>query len=269
MDLALETRRLQQVGLNAYESRAYLVLIGHPRFKALDVAGRARIPRQKIYEVLDSLIEKGFVQVVQGKAKEYSAVEPKLALEGYLFRRKQIFENEWQDRHGLAHQVIDDLAGVFADGNQGRGTLDYLRIVTDTGQIAEEYHRLLVQSDEAYLEFARPPYAVDPVREPMLGPLIEKGMRCRLLFDKQAATPKGEQKQLKALAKAGADVRLADGLPLKLALFDGARGMISLDDPVVSHPRLTALVFEHRSLAAAMESLFDDFWSRGAPLPSR
>ena len=266
MDIPLQTRRLQQVGLNAYESRAYLVLIGHPRFKALEVAGRARIPRQKIYEVLDSLIEKGFVQVVQGKAKEYSAVEPKLALEGYLFRRKQTFESEWQDRHGLAHQVIGDLARIFADGTQGRGTLDYLRIVTDTGQIAEEYRRLLAQSNGAYLEFARPPYAVDPIREPMLGSLIEKGMECRLLFDKQAVTPKDEQEQFKSLLKVGADVRLADGLPLKLALFDGARGMISLDDPVVSHPRLTALVFEHRSLAAAMESLFDDFWGRGASL---
>ena len=61
MELELQTRRLQQVGLNAYESRAYMVLIGHQRFKALEVAGRARIPRQKIYEVLDSLIEKGFV----------------------------------------------------------------------------------------------------------------------------------------------------------------------------------------------------------------
>ncbi|MGC4055209.1 MAG: helix-turn-helix domain-containing protein [Paludibaculum sp.] len=52
-------RRLQQVGLNAYEARSYVVLVGHPRFKALELAARARVPRQKIYEVLDSLVEKG------------------------------------------------------------------------------------------------------------------------------------------------------------------------------------------------------------------
>ena len=49
-------RRLQQLGLNAYEARSYLVLIGHPRFKAIELAARAHVPRQKIYEVLDSLI---------------------------------------------------------------------------------------------------------------------------------------------------------------------------------------------------------------------
>src|SRR5690606_15850518 len=89
MELELHTRRLQDIGLNAYESRAYLVLIGHSHFKALEVAGRARIPRQKIYEVLDSLVEKGFVRVVQGKAKQFSAVEPRLAMDSYLQRRKE------------------------------------------------------------------------------------------------------------------------------------------------------------------------------------
>ena len=58
-------RRLQQLGLNAYEARSYMVLLGHPKFKALELAARAHVPRQKIYEVLDSLVEKGFAQVVQ------------------------------------------------------------------------------------------------------------------------------------------------------------------------------------------------------------
>src|SRR5271156_2612317 len=40
-------RRLQQLGLNAYEARSYLVLVGHPRFKALELAARAHAPRPK------------------------------------------------------------------------------------------------------------------------------------------------------------------------------------------------------------------------------
>ena len=266
MRFELQTRRLQQIGLNAYESRAYLVLIGHPRFKALEVAGRARIPRQKIYEVLESLIEKGFVQVVQGKAKEYSAVEPKMALEGYLFQKKAMFEREWQDRHSLAHQVEADLTDVFADGTQVRGTLDYLRIVADLGQIGEEYRRLLIQSQDEYLEFARPPYAVDPAGEPLLPDLLRRGIDCRLLYDRHVFDDEEESSRLQSLKHEGAQVRLVRELPLKLALFDNQRGMISLDDPVVSHPQLTALVFEHRSLCIAMSRLFEDFWKRGDSL---
>src|SRR6266545_6067521 len=90
-------RRLQQIGLNAYEARSYLVLLGHPRFKALELAARAQGPRQKIYEVLDSLVEKGFAQVVQEKTKLFSAVEPGLAIPSYLSRKRQTLEQELAD----------------------------------------------------------------------------------------------------------------------------------------------------------------------------
>lgn len=257
-----EARQLQQLGLNAYESRAYLVLIGHSRFRALEVAGRARIPRQKIYEVLDSLIEKGFVRVVHGKAKEFSAVEPTIALESYLTGQRKTFEREWQDQKNQAVKLSDELKTVFTDGNQDQGPLDYVRIVSDRGQIEKEYRRLLVQSEKEYLEFARPPYAVDPIDEPMVGQLLEKGILCRLLYE--LSDHQEEQKaQLKILCNVGAEIRLTPELPIKLAVFDNHRGMISLDDPVVGHMQITALVFEHRGLGDAMKSLFQDFWNRG------
>src|SRR2546428_5472480 len=91
-------RRLQQIGLNAYESRSYLVLLGHPKFKALELAARAHVPRQKIYEVLDSLVEKGFAQVVQEKTKLFSAVEPSLAVPSFLARKRPAMEPDPTDQ---------------------------------------------------------------------------------------------------------------------------------------------------------------------------
>src|SRR5947209_18213817 len=86
-------RRLQQLGLNAYESRSYLILLGHPRFKALELAARAHVPRQQIYEVLDSLVEKGFAQVVREKTKLFSAVDPNHAITGSVARFGRILQN--------------------------------------------------------------------------------------------------------------------------------------------------------------------------------
>src|SRR3979409_1141681 len=102
-------RRLQQIGLNAYEARSYLVLVGHPRFKALELAARSRVPRQKIYEVLDSLVEKGFAQVVQERTKLFSAVEPSLALPAYMARKRQLMDQEWTDQGRASVALMDDL----------------------------------------------------------------------------------------------------------------------------------------------------------------
>src|SRR5258708_6332407 len=129
-------RRLQQLGLNAYEARSYLVLVGHPRFKALELASRAHVPRQKIYEVLDSLVEKGFAQVVQEKTKLFFAVEPSLAVRSYLARRAQLLQQELKDQGREAKELVDDLAAAYSEGRGGRGTLDYLRIVSEPVQTA-------------------------------------------------------------------------------------------------------------------------------------
>src|ERR1700681_3342472 len=91
-------RRLQQLGLNAYEARSYLVLVGHPRFKALELAARAHVPRQKIYEVLDSLVEKGFAQVIQERTKLFSAVPPDQAIHSYLAHRAGAVQMELADQ---------------------------------------------------------------------------------------------------------------------------------------------------------------------------
>src|SRR5881397_1301194 len=123
-------QRLQAMGLNAYEARSYLVLVGHPRFKALELAARAHVPRQKIYEVLDSLVEKGFAQVVQEKTKLFSAVEPSLAIPGYLGRKRQTLEQELTDNGRAGSALIDDLGTLYSEGQGGRGTLDFLRIVS-------------------------------------------------------------------------------------------------------------------------------------------
>jgi sugar-specific transcriptional regulator TrmB len=136
-------RRLQQLGLNAYEARSYLVLVGHPRFKALELAARAHVPRQKIYEVLDSLVEKGFAQVVQEKTKLFSAVEPSLAIPSYLARRAQNLQQELTEQGRMAGGLVEDLAAAYSEGQGGRGTLDYLRIVSEPGQIATQYRKML------------------------------------------------------------------------------------------------------------------------------
>jgi hypothetical protein len=258
-------RRLQQLGLNAYESRSYLVLMGHPKFKALELAARARVPRQKIYEVLDSLVEKGFAQVVQEKTKLFSAVEPGLAIPGYLARKRQTLEQELTDNGRAGAGLIDDLKALYSEGQGGRGTLDFLRIVTEPAQTGAEYRRMLSEVKREYLEFSRPPYAVDPLDEKLVKQAGMSGVACRLLLE-AASLDEEHRQRLSEYMAAGVEVKLADSLPMKLALFDGQHGMIALLDPVVTRPMWTAVVFDHEGMGQAMKGLFEDHWRRGRSL---
>ena len=261
-------RKLQQMGLNSYEARSYLVLVGHSRFKALELAARAHVPRQKIYEVLGSLVEKGFARVVQEKTKLFSAVEPSLAIPGYLARRRQLAEHEIVEQTRLASGLMEDLAAAYSESQEGRGTLDYLHIVGEPTQSAALYRRMIAEAKSEYLEFSRPPFAVDPIDS--VETVVEasrRGVSCRLLAD-PCVMDDARLARLRECAAAGVQVRQVTLVPLKLALFDGCRGLIALLDPVITKPAWTALVFDHPGLGEAMKGLFEEHWRRSLDLSS-
>jgi sugar-specific transcriptional regulator TrmB len=251
------------MGLNAYEARSYLVLVGHPRFKALELAARAHVPRQKIYEVLDSLVEKGFAQVVQEKTKLFSAVEPGLAIPSYLSGKRKAIEQEFTEQSRNATALVEDLNEAYSEGQGERGTLDYLRIVSEPVQTAAQYRRMLAEVQTEYLEFSRPPYAVDPLDEQLVKQARLRGVRCRLLL--AAGTLDADHRQrLEDYEQAGVEIRVAESLPMKLAVFDCLHGMIALLDPVITRPAWTAVMFDHAGFGEAMRGLFEDHWRRAA-----
>jgi sugar-specific transcriptional regulator TrmB len=254
-------QRLQSMGLNAYEARSYLVLVGHPRFKALELAARAHVPRQKIYEVLDSLVEKGFAQVIQEKTKLFLAVPPNEAIPSYMSRRAQALEQQLADQNRAAAGMVDELMSAYSEGQGGRGTLDYLRIVNDPGQVASQFRKMLTEARHEYLEFSRPPYAVDPLDAESVIQARARGVSCRLLVEHGTLDAQHER-FLAEYRAAGVEVRQIEKVPLKLALLDSRQGLIALLDPVITKPAWTSVIFDHEGMAEAMKGLFEDYWGR-------
>jgi sugar-specific transcriptional regulator TrmB len=261
-DFQLNWRKLQQVGLNAYEARSYLVLIGHPRFKALELAARSHVPRQKIYEVLDSLVEKGFAQVIQEKTKLFSAVDPSLAVPGYLARRNRILQNELAEQAHVANALIEDLRRGYEEGQGGRGALDFLSLVNDPTQTAFHYRRMLAEAHDQYAEFSRPPFAVDPLDEQLVKDAVSRGVHCRLLIE-DGPMDDTHRGRLNDYDASGIEIRFHEKLPLKLAIFDDKSGLVALLDPVLTKPSWTSVIFAHNGFAEAMAGLFENYWSKG------
>lgn len=250
--------------MNAYEARSYVVLLGHPRFKALELAARAHVPRQKIYEVLDSLVEKGFAQVMQQKTKLFSAIDPSLAIPAFLARRSKALESELSEQERSAMSLIDELRASYEQGQGGRGALDFLSLVNDPTQTGAHYRRMLTGALEEYAEFSRPPFAVDPLSEQLVKEAAARGIFCRLLLEGGSTDGHHHSARFDEHRAAGIEIRFIDRLPLKLALFDCRCGLVALLDPVLTRPSWTAVIFEHEGFAEAMSGLFESYWNRAS-----
>ncbi|NYZ80018.1 TrmB family transcriptional regulator [Candidatus Micrarchaeota archaeon] len=66
---------LARIGLNQYESRAYLSLVNSAPATASEVSEIASIPRPRAYDILEGLSKKGFISVQPGRPVKFSAVE--------------------------------------------------------------------------------------------------------------------------------------------------------------------------------------------------
>ena len=72
---------LSELGLNKYEARAYLALITEGASTAKNVSDITGIPYGKVYEVIDSLVIKGFVMTLPTKPMRCKALSPADAID--------------------------------------------------------------------------------------------------------------------------------------------------------------------------------------------
>jgi len=75
---------LREFGLNDYEARVYSTLVFLGPSKAGHVSRESKVPQSKIYDILDSLVGRQLVEVLEGRPKEFKAVDPGSALENLV-----------------------------------------------------------------------------------------------------------------------------------------------------------------------------------------
>lgn len=69
---------LKDLGLNRYEAQAYIGLTKIITGNADEIAKISDLPRSRIYDILNELEKKGFVEIKRERPLKYTAVEPEI-----------------------------------------------------------------------------------------------------------------------------------------------------------------------------------------------
>ncbi len=83
----------KKLGLNEYESKAYIALVRMNSAQVSAISKSASIPRARVYDVLTSLEDKGFVVRKPVKPVEFTALGPNIAFKNLEKKRKEEFQN--------------------------------------------------------------------------------------------------------------------------------------------------------------------------------
>jgi sugar-specific transcriptional regulator TrmB len=253
--LAAELTRL---GLTSYEAKAYIALLGRHSFTAAQVSRQAELPRQRIYDVLESLVSKGMATARPGQVIKYAATEPASAIERLVASRR----NELKRLEQVASRTVEALAAAFAAGQEHSDPMEYIEVLREPRAINARFDELQAAARKEILVFTRPPYAKPP-QSNLEGLEVTRRIDVRSLYEPSVFTDRDAVAGVRRFIRVGEKARVVDELPLKLVIIDASIVMFGMQDPVASGSDLTIMVVDHPSLAAVLRMAFDAYWALG------
>jgi sugar-specific transcriptional regulator TrmB len=255
--------QLTRLGLTTYEARAYVALVTRDSFTAAQVARQANLPRQRIYDVLSTLVEKGLASARPGTVVKYAAVAPDAAIE----RLVEGHRREMADIERSAAEMVSELAPAFKAGQQQTDPLEYIEVLRDPGAINERFGELQAQIRDEILVFTKPPYATPP-QENVEGLEVTRTHVARRVYYTSALYDADVAAGIRRFIAEGEEARFVDHLPLKLVIIDETIVMFGMEDPVAAGVArrgsdLTIMVVEHPALARILKTAFLATWESG------
>jgi sugar-specific transcriptional regulator TrmB len=258
MDPKQIVERLVRLGLTTYEARAYVSLVRRDSFTAAQIARTAGLPRQRIYDVLASLVEKGLASARPGTVVKYAALAPELALERLVASKRAEMSEVERD----AGDVIATLTPEYQAGRTHSDPLEYIEVLRDRGAINERFAELQAGVKREILVFTKPPYATPP-QENEEGLEVIKTHVARSIYEMTILDDPATAAGVKRFIEAGEDARFVEEIPLKLVIIDETTVMFGMQDPVAGSEDLTIMVVEHPALAITLKLAFDRVWHSG------
>ena len=164
---------LREIGLNAYEIDTYLALVEGGEMTAMEISQEAKVPYSKMYEVLNSLKEKGWIKSSESRPFKYYPVPPLEATRFTKLRLEDKYLN-WENTVAEALQPLYEKRELVERPDMLilRGQQAVL------GKLEEVLKKATMEIVIAAPEFAKPIIAM---AEPLLGSGLKKTVRVKLM----------------------------------------------------------------------------------------
>jgi HTH-type transcriptional regulator, sugar sensing transcriptional regulator len=164
---------LEALGLTGSEVKAYVALLKGGTMTASDVSREARIPYSKVYDALESLHRRGWVEEQKSRPIVYTAKPPDTALEELKSRT----ETERKEREQVA---LEELMGIYV--SRGESEKPDIWIMRGTNEILSRVKNLLLNCRTELLVALPTQLAPFTDRiEPLVATLREKGVKSLIL----------------------------------------------------------------------------------------
>ncbi len=240
---------IESLGLTKTEIRTYVALLESGTMTASEVSRAARVPYSKVYEALESLHQKGWVDRQRSRPILYSAKPPESALEELRARH----ESEMREKEKLA---LAELSSIYE--KKGERERPEIWIVRGTSEILSRVKNTVLNSKDELL-IALPTGIAPYVNQvaALLAAVKERGVKISILTSLQLSdealsvfSPAAEVRSRNMMFGGGV---IADSKEVVLLLGGGGTGE--------NANSALAIWADHPGLASFARDYFQFLWN--------
>jgi HTH-type transcriptional regulator, sugar sensing transcriptional regulator len=250
MSISDKSRKaMESLGLTSYEIKVYLSLLEAGSMTASNISKKSGVPYSKIYEVLNSLEDKGWLESDSSRPQKFFPKSPFTAVEAMKMR----IESSIRDSKNM---IMSELMPIYR--KSGLRERPEIWVVMGVYNIAARISEI-IQTCQHELLIALPQVAEGIARplQPTLRMLQEKGVKIDVLASEEASSD-----TLRTISRV-AEVRLKNNMFGGGVIGDSKHVMILLSEgrSEAGNFEPTAIWAEHIGLARFAKDYFHYLWA--------
>ena len=250
---------LRRIGLNRYEASVYLGLITDQTARVAEISRRTGVPQPKVYQALDSLVEKGFCAQGSDSVNRYRPIQPRISIEAKV--------GELKRQEDEARALANELEVLLLAGQGQELWAPPIEIVKGVRQVVTLLVDRIHAAREEILYCGKRPQIPALEMAQALEDRSREGVQLRLLFEPDYLVPLAdspESEEEVALFRAmKAEVRELEALPTKLLIVDRQIALLSISRS--GGEGFLVLALRQQGFVEHVLASFDSHWERARP----
>lgn len=267
------TDLLEKLDLKEYEATALAHLLRAGRTTAPDISEATGIPKARIYGVLDSLSDYGFIKVIPGRPKQYQPKPPEEILGRAKENRRQAYEDQCNELEELRSDFLDVFGPLYEHADEDLSPTSELFYVVDVGDPSETETRRLYRTANDSVYVITNSFAYFDSVEPAVANALDAEIDVSVLFlhpellpDENVSRQRDVVKQIES-EYPNVDFRFSENvLPWRGTFidpsmdYDSGQAIFLVEEKDVPNYKRQAAITENGSFVAGMKRYFELIW---------
>ena len=266
-------RLLGVLELTEYEETALGELLGLGRTTAPTLADVSGIPKARIYGVLESLAEKGYIKVIPGRPKQFQPKPPAEVLDRAVENERQSYRQYEQRIGDIREDFLAEFGPRYEQATTHVTPTEELFYVVDVGEPSERETRVLYSEATDRIDVVTKSFEYFDRVESAVTDAIDRDVDLRVLFlhpdHLSEANSEIQERIIDHMLEDHPQIQIRFSehkLPLRGTIadpsmeYESGKAVFQVEEKDIPLHMRQAAVTESGSLVAAMERYFELIW---------